>query len=136
MRKYLIIFVTLTFLLSCNGGVTDGGVDIGKDPVSECVVPASARCGDEVILQWNGFADDASIILRTSAGEGFSVDLQVITESGLIFKVPHGLVPGKYDIVLLPHLQLRQEPQGSSDFRLRSQGPCRLGTGESGLVLG
>ena len=35
-----------------------------------------------------------------------------------------------------PHLQLRQEPQGSSDFRLRSQGPCRLRTGESGLVLG
>ncbi|HEY6005380.1 MAG TPA: hypothetical protein VIV57_21050 [Anaeromyxobacter sp.] len=33
-------------------------------------------------------------------------------------------------------LQLRQEPQGTSDFRLRSQGPCRLGTGESGLVLG
>ena len=31
---------------------------------------------------------------------------------------------------------MRQEPQGSSDFRLRSQGPCRLGTGESGLVLG
>src|SRR5574341_717338 len=26
-----------------------------------------------------------------------------------------------------PHLQVRQEPQGSSDFRLRSQGPCRLG---------
>ena len=36
----------------------------------------------------------------------------------------------------LPHLQLRQEPQGTSAFRLRSQGPCRLGTGESGLVLG
>src|SRR5574341_1525934 len=35
-----------------------------------------------------------------------------------------------------PHLQLRQEPQGPSDFRLRSQGPCRLGTGESVLVLG
>src|SRR5574337_1189043 len=33
-----------------------------------------------------------------------------------------------------PHLQLRQEPQGTSDFRLRSQGPCRLGTGESGPV--
>ena len=34
------------------------------------------------------------------------------------------------------HGQLRQEPQGTSDFRLRSRGPCRLGTGESGLVLG
>src|SRR5574341_549267 len=34
-----------------------------------------------------------------------------------------------------PHLQLRQEPQGTSDFRLRSQSLCRLGTGESGLVL-
>ena len=33
----------------------------------------------------------------------------------------------------LGYLQLRQEPQGSSDFRLRSQGPCRRGTGESGL---
>ena len=31
---------------------------------------------------------------------------------------------------------MRPEPQGTSDFRLRSQGPCRLGTGESGLVLG
>ena len=29
-----------------------------------------------------------------------------------------------------PHLQLRQELQGSSNFRLRTQGPCRLGTGE------
>jgi len=35
-----------------------------------------------------------------------------------------------------PHPQLRHEPQGTSDFRLRSQGPCRLATGESGLVLG
>ena len=33
-------------------------------------------------------------------------------------------------------IQLRQEPQGTSDFRFRSQGPFRLGTGESGLVLG
>ena len=32
--------------------------------------------------------------------------------------------------------QLHSEPQGTSDFRLRSQGPCRLGTGESGLVVG
>ena len=36
---------------------------------------------------------------------------------------PLGLVFGRG-----PHLQLRQEPQGTSDFRLRSQGPCRLGT--------
>ena len=31
---------------------------------------------------------------------------------------------------------MRQEPQGTSDFRLRSQGPCRLGTRESCVVLG
>ena len=42
-----------------------------------------------------------------------------------------GMIPG-----VGIHLQLRQEPQGTSDFRLRSQGPCRLGTGESGLVVG
>ena len=39
-------------------------------------------------------------------------------------------------VLLLTSLQLRQEPQGTSDFRPRSQGPCRLGPGESGLVLG
>ena len=43
--------------------------------------------------------------------------------------------PSLISITYLP-LQLRQEPQGTSDFRVRSQGPCRLGTGESGLVLG
>ena len=31
---------------------------------------------------------------------------------------------------------IEQEPQGTSDFRLQSQGPGRLGTGESGLVVG
>ena len=31
---------------------------------------------------------------------------------------------------------LSDQCKGTSDFRLRSQGPCRLGTGESGLVLG
>ena len=34
-----------------------------------------------------------------------------------------------------PHLEGRQEPQASSPFRLRPQGPCRVGTGESCLVL-
>ena len=37
-----------------------------------------------------------------------------------------------------PHLEGRQELQASSLFRtptLRPQGPCRVGTGESGLVL-
>jgi len=35
-----------------------------------------------------------------------------------------------------PHLQLRQEPQGYSDFRLERRVPADFGTGESGLVLG
>ena len=32
--------------------------------------------------------------------------------------------------------QLKEGLKADEDFRLRSQGPCRLGTGESGLVLG
>ena len=39
-------------------------------------------------------------------------------------------------VLLNPDYTSWQEPQGTSDFRLRSQGPCRLGTGESGLVVG
>ena len=68
------------------------------------------------------------VILSNLWGRNVSLFLETAELEKLIF-----LLTSKQ---MLPHLQLRQEPQGSSDFRLRSQGPCRLGTGESGLVLG
>ena len=42
---------------------------------------------------------------------------------------PQGTSDFRGTLRFLPQLEMRQEPQGTSDFRLRSQGPCRLGTG-------
>ena len=72
-------------------------------------------------------------LVQVTSG-GFSWWLSEVRETGC----GRGLsgLHGVWCIRRGPHLQLRQEPQGSSDFRLRWQGPCRLEAGESGLVLG
>lgn len=101
MRRLLVILMALSMAVSCVESQVEGGKEIQKDPVSECLVPSSARCGGEVILQWNGFTDDASVILRSDSGADEAAELQVITDSGLIFNVPWSLVPGIYKVVLI-----------------------------------
>lgn len=101
MRRILGILLALSVASACIDSRVDGGREFVKDPVSECVVPSSVRCGGEVILQWNGFEDDASVLLRPESGEDVAVDIQVITESGLIFDVPYLLAPGTYGIILI-----------------------------------
>ena len=64
-------------------------------------------------------------LVQVTSG-GFSWWLWEVRETG----GGRGLsgLPGVWCIGRRPHLQLRQEPQVSSDFRLRSQVTCRLGT--------
>lgn len=101
MRRLLVILMALSMAVSCVESQVEGGKEIQKDPVSECLVPSSARCGGEVILQWNGFTDEASVILRSDSGADEAAELQIITDSGLIFNVPWSLVPGIYKVVLM-----------------------------------
>lgn len=101
MRRLLFIFITLSMVVSCVESRIEGDNELRKDPVSECVLPSSAFCGGEVILQWNGFTDEASIILRSASGTDETAVLQVITGSGLIFNVPWSLEPGLYKVVLI-----------------------------------
>ena len=69
MRRFLTILACLMLALSCVDSKTGGQTEIVIDPVSECVVPEAVRCGDDVILQWNGFGQMASIVMRSSSGE-------------------------------------------------------------------
>lgn len=93
--------LTVYMAASCIDTQTGDETGIVKDPVSECVMPGSAHCGEEVILQWNGFSDDASIILRSVSGEDSITEIKVITGSGLIFLVPFSSEPGDYDVFLI-----------------------------------
>lgn len=101
MRRLLFILMALFMTVSCVESHSEGDKEIQKDPVSECILPSSARCGGEVILQWNGFGDEASVILRSEGGEDTVTHIQVITGSGLIFDVPYILTPGVYEVILM-----------------------------------
>src|SRR5574337_1070799 len=79
-----------------------------------------------------GGAQDAGLSRSSGRGSGTVADIGEALTADVQFFANRVMI----DVEAKRGLQLRQEPQGSSDFRLRSQGPCRLGTGESGLVLG
>lgn len=100
MIRFVSALVAFLLAVSCVGTQIGDDVSLVPDPVTECVVPASACCGDEVILQWNGFADDAGIILRSSSVQAVP-QISVITGSGLIFRIPFDVIPGRYDIILI-----------------------------------
>ena len=99
MRKYL--FILLALALSCTESQIGNDAQMQPDPLELCVMPEKATCGEEVILQWNGFSDTASILLRSASGDECIVEIKVITESGLIFLLPLSLSPGTYDVVLM-----------------------------------
>ena len=59
---------------------------------------------------------------------------EITTDNDHTYMITHNIQM----IIRVSYQQLyakKMDAQGTSDFRLRSQGPCRLGTGESGLVL-
>lgn len=101
MKRALFILLSLCMLMSCIQNQLDNGTETLVDPVSECMVPKTAHCGDEVILQWNGFTDDTSIVLRSVAGDIFPTEVKIITGSGLIFQLPYSIIPDTYDVILV-----------------------------------
>jgi len=101
MRRLLFLLLAFLVAASCIDSQTGDDTGILTDPVSECVVPPSARCGAEVILQWNGFTDDASVILRSASGDDTLAYIRIITRSGLIFVIPPATEPGVYGLFLI-----------------------------------
>lgn len=105
MKRFLLILCVLC-LVSCNHMGTGSGDEI-YDPLSECVLPGTARAGGEVIVQWNGFEQDAGVSLLADNGIEYEMVVLVVTSSGLIFRVPVQTPPGHY-IVMLEQSQSSQ----------------------------
>lgn len=101
MRRLLFLLLAFFVAASCIDSQTGDDTGIVTDPVSECVVPPSARSGAEVILQWNGFTDDASVILRSASGDDTLAYIRIITRSGMIFVIPPATEPGVYGLFLI-----------------------------------
>ena len=95
MRKILTLLLLTFFAVACNDkdGLSGPGAE---NPLSECVLPASALAGGEVLVQWNGFTEDPAISMVSQDGTSYEVEVTVVTASGLVFLVPSSLTPGTY----------------------------------------
>ena len=95
MRKILPLLLLTFFAVACNDkdGLSGPGAE---NPLSECVLPASALAGGEVLVQWNGFPEDPAISMVSQDGTSYEVEVTVVTASGLVFLVPSSLTPGTY----------------------------------------
>lgn len=100
--KKLFLYAALcaVFTASCSdeGGLSGSGA---ANPLSECVLQKSAVAGGEAVVQWNGFTEEAAILLVGTDGKEYAADVQVVTASGLVFDVPKEIPAGTYSVVLL-----------------------------------
>lgn len=76
------------------------GKDPGKDPLANCVLPASVKAGGEVQVQWDGFKDDAAISLVGEDSASEMMQVKIVTAYGLTFGVPIDFPTGVYTVVL------------------------------------
>ena len=97
-KRIFAIFLCICAVVACEG--LGDGESGGRNPLEECVIPVGASPGEEAVIQWNGFGQSPSVALRDADGKDFSVDVKVVTSSGLIFTVPSGIAPGMYSVVL------------------------------------
>ena len=74
---------------------------IDKDPFLNCVVPESVKAGGEAQIQWDGFKQNASLVLVGMDGKEYKMTVKVITAYGLTFKVPVNTPEGLYNLVLV-----------------------------------
>ena len=99
MQRLIIILVALWAAVSCSG-LDDMRGSGGQNPLDTCVLPSSVQAGEEVLVQWNGFTKDAKIWLVSGDGQEYAIDIEVFTDSGIMFIVPANLPAGVYTLML------------------------------------
>lgn len=99
MKKTLIFLFTVLSLAACDVDEHLSGGGAGST-LHECVLPLSVTAGDEVAVQWNGFKDSARLYMVAEDKSEREMEIQVITSSGIIFRVPGDMAPGMYSLVL------------------------------------
>lgn len=70
-----------------------------SNPVSNQVVPSSAKIGSEVTVQGNGFASGQTIYLQSEQGAEVNANAKM-TSNGATFTIPYTMTPGKVNVVL------------------------------------
>ena len=91
MMLMLCAFITFSACSSDDDGPTN--------PVSNAVVPTSAKIGAEVTVQGSGFAAGQTLYLQPEQGTEVNTNAKM-TSNGATFTIPYTMTEGKVNVVL------------------------------------
>lgn len=97
MKKLISMMLMLCAIITFSACSSDD--DGPSNPVSNQVVPPSAKIGSEVTVQGNGFASGQTIYLQPEQGAEVNVNAKM-TSNGATFTIPYTMTPGKVNVVL------------------------------------
>lgn len=97
MKKLISMMLMLCAIITFSACSSDD--DGPSNPVSNQVVPSSAKIGSEVTVQGNGFASDQTIYLQPEQGAEVNANAKM-TSNGATFTIPYTMTPGKVNVVL------------------------------------
>ena len=97
MKKLISMMLMLCAISTFSACSSDD--DGPSNPVSNQVVPSSAKIGSEVTVQGNGFASGQTIYLQPEQGAEVNANAKM-TSNGATFTIPYTMTPGKVNVVL------------------------------------
>ena len=97
MKKLISMMLMLCAIITFSACSSDD--DGPSNPVSNAVVPSSAKIGAEVTIQGNGFASGQTLYLQPEQGAEVNTNAKM-TSNGATFTIPYTLTPGKVNVVL------------------------------------
>lgn len=97
MKKLISMMLMLCAIMTFSACSSDD--DGPSNPVSNQVVPSSAKIGSEVTIQGNGFASGQTIYLQPEQGAEVNANAKM-TSNGATFTIPYTMTPGKVNVVL------------------------------------
>jgi len=97
MKKLISMMLMLCTIITFSACSSDD--DGPSNPVSNQVVPSSAKIGSEVTVQGNGFASGQTIYLQPEQGAEVNANAKM-TSNGATFTIPYTMTPGKVNVVL------------------------------------
>ena len=97
MKKLISMMLMLCAIITFSACSSDD--DGPSNPVSNQVVPSSAKIGSEVTVQGNGFASGQTIYRQPEQGAEVNANAKM-TSNGATFTIPYTMTPGKVNVVL------------------------------------
>ena len=97
MKKLISMMLMLCAIITFSACSSDD--DGPSNPVSNAVVPTSAKIGAEVTVQGSGFASGQTLYLQPEQGAEVNTNAKM-TSNGATFTIPYTMTPGKVNVVL------------------------------------